>query len=351
MATNTKSGRDLARIAFVGAGGHSSQSLYPNIPLIPEFELVAVCDLDGEKARQRAADYGAAGVFTDVEAMLDGVKPDGVCICGSPAMNHEVSLQVLTRGIPIFVEKPPAEDTQGAAELVEASKEAGTWGMVGFMKRFAPANRIVRGFMNSPEFGQFTSLTAIHGCGHHESVRNVLIFNAIHIIDLARFFAGEVKALQAYVCEPGPTRKAICANFRFQSGGLGQLNVNSGHTWQNIFEQVYLSGQECGIVIDQSNSARITSPEAQFVSGQDQELFAWGRSYSVPGAMSGWSAGGHYTRGYWGELSHFARSVLGKVPPVATLEDGLAAMRIIDAITESAATGAEVEVKAGVDVG
>jgi len=51
--------------------------------------------------------------------------------------------------------------------------------------------------------------------------------------------------------------------------------------------------------------------------------------------MSHWEAGGHYTRGYWGELDHFVRAVRGEVEPAPTLADGVEAMRIIDAIVAS----------------
>jgi len=60
--------------------------------------------------------------------------------------------------------------------------------------------------------------------------------------------------------------------------------------------------------------------------------------------MAGWAAGGHYTRGYWGELQHFARAVLGEVPPGPTLEDGVANMRLIDCILESIARGEQVAI-------
>ncbi|MBI2298882.1 MAG: Gfo/Idh/MocA family oxidoreductase, partial [Armatimonadetes bacterium] len=135
---------DVARIAFVGAGNHATESLYPNIPTIPEFELVAVCDLRGERAAHFAHKYGAPDWFTDVEAMLDKVRPQGVCVVGPPEMHHAVGLQVLGRGIPLWCEKPPADDLPGAIELVETAKAHGTWGMVGFMKRFAPANAVAK---------------------------------------------------------------------------------------------------------------------------------------------------------------------------------------------------------------
>ena len=51
--------RKTARIGFIGAGGHSTESLYPNIPMIPEFELAAVCDLDLDRAQRTARSYGA----------------------------------------------------------------------------------------------------------------------------------------------------------------------------------------------------------------------------------------------------------------------------------------------------
>ena len=69
------------------------------------------------------------------------------------------------------------------------------------------------------------------------------------------------------------------------------------------------------------------------------ELYGWSSRYYVSGNQAGWAAGGHYTRGYWGELSHFARAVLGLVKPAPTLEDGVEAMRLIDRIMGSIGSG------------
>jgi myo-inositol 2-dehydrogenase/D-chiro-inositol 1-dehydrogenase len=137
------SDKTTASIAFIGAGTHATQSLYPNIPQIPEFKLVAVCDMNHERADHWAPRYGAPA-FYDVETMIDAVAPEGVCIVGPAEMHHAVALQVLARGIPVFVEKPPATTLAGAIELADAARASGTWGMVAFMKRFAPANAVVR---------------------------------------------------------------------------------------------------------------------------------------------------------------------------------------------------------------
>jgi len=326
---------ESARIAFVGAGLHSTESLYPNIPLIPEFDLVAVCDLIEEKAQRNAKRFGAPEYYTDVETMLDKVVPQGICICGPPKMHYEVGLQVLLRGIPIWIEKPPAPDLIKTMELAHCAKEHNTFGMVGFMKRFAPANLVAKEFMDNDAFGKLSSITLIHGCGPYGDVRAMLMGNGIHMIDLLRFFAGEVDRLYAYAYNPAGNAKAVSVSFQLQNGAVGHLNQNSGHTWSDCFEQTYISGSGTGILIDASRAVEVMSEKSRFAKGEGFHLFGWSSRYYVSGNMAGWWAGGHYTRGYWGELNHFAKACLGKVDPIVTLEDGVEAMRIIEAVMTS----------------
>ena len=332
---------EAARIAFVGAGNHATESLYPNIAHIPEFDLVAVCDLVPEKAQYAARKYGALEWFTDVETMLDRVQPQGVCICGQPDAHYQVGMQVLQRGIPVFMEKPPAPTLAQAQELVDTARANKTWGMVGFMKRFAPANVVAKEYLANPAFGRLGSITLMHGCGPYEEIRRMMFFNAIHLLDLGRYLAGDVVSVFAYGLHDG-SGQAVSANFRFANGAVGQLNMNSGHSWDDCFEMVYLSGVGAGMVIDSSRTTEIMSGAQRFAKGDGQRLFGWSGRYYVSGNMAGWASGGHYTRGYWGELNHFAHAVLGDCAPTPTLQDGVEAVRLIDAIIESMECGQPV---------
>jgi myo-inositol 2-dehydrogenase/D-chiro-inositol 1-dehydrogenase len=336
-----------ARIAFVGAGNHATQSLYPNIAHIPEFDLVAVCDLVGEKAEHAARRFGALQAFTDLHTMLDQADPQAVCVCGPAEMHHAVALEVLRRGLPVFMEKPPALTAAQARELVDAARQAATWGMVAFMKRFAPANLVAREFMATAGFGDLSSLSMIHGAGPYDDLRRMLLFNGIHMLDLARFFAGDVAEVFAHRSPEGASVQVASIGFRFTSGAVGQFNMNSGHNWQDCFEQTYLTGNGAALLIDASKAVEVMAADRRFADAPGQELFGWSSRYYVSGNMAGWAAGGHYTRGYWGELSHFAKAVLGQVEPNATLEDGLCAMELIEAIVESVTTGRLVPVTGG----
>ena len=326
---------ESARIAFVGAGNHATEALYPNISHIPEFDLVAVCDLVSDKARYAARRFGALEWFADVGTMLDHVAPQGVCICGPPEMHLKVGLQVLRRGIPIFIEKPPAPTLSGAQQLADTATEHGTWGMVGFMKRFAPANTVAKEYMAGSAFGDLSSITLIHGAGPYDNIRRMLLFNGIHMLDLGQFLAGEVVSLFAYGLSDDQRNQAVSVAMRFADGGVGQLNMNSGHTWDDCFEQTYISGTSAGILIDASRSTEVMSPSSRFAEGKGQQLFGWSSRYYVSGNMAGWAAGSHVTRGYWGELRHFARAVLRQVEPTPALKEGARAMQLIGAIVES----------------
>ncbi len=332
--------KTTANIAFIGAGNHATQSLYPNIPQIPEFKLVAVCDMNHERADHWAPRYGAPA-FYDVGTMLDAIAPDGVCVVGPAEMHHDVGLQVLARGIPVFLEKPPATGLAGATELADAAREAGTFGMVAFMKRFAPANAVVREFLGTEGFGSLSTVGLIHGAGPYDDLTRMMYFNGIHMIDLGRFFGGDVKRVSAFSYDQGPV-KAVSAIWEFASGAVGQFNMNSGHTWTDCFEQVYLSGSACGVLIDNGRAAEVMSNDGRFAKGEGLDLYGWSRRYYVSGNMAGWGSGGHYTRGYWGELSQFARAVLGLVEPTPSLDDGVEAVRLIHAMLDSAASGQEV---------
>jgi predicted dehydrogenase len=341
METQKTAHGQKARIAFIGAGNHSTESLYPNIPMIPEFELVAVCDIDPAKAQRTAHSYGAQA-FTDVEKMLDQVALDGCCVCGPVEMHYAVSLQVLRRGLRLFVEKPPAWGVQQAEELVETAIRNNTWGMVAFMKRFAPANILAREFMDSPEFGTLSSMTLMHGCGPYEDLRRMMYFNGIHLIDLGRFLGGEVERVFAYQTYGGKNNFGLSATWKLKNGSVAQLNQNSGQTWQDCFEAVYLSGAQVGILLDASREVKIMYAGAQFAPGKGLQLYGFRAEHSVSGNMAGWAAGGHYQRGYWGELSRFTRACLELEEPSPNLEDGLQNIRLIEAMLESAETGREI---------
>jgi predicted dehydrogenase len=170
----------------------------------------------------------------------------------------------------------------------------------------------------------------------------MLYFNGIHMIDLARFFGGDIECLTAYRGDGGRGNHALAVSGRFRNGGVVQINQNSGQSWEDCYEAVYASGTRAGLFIDGSKELEVMAEGRRFASGRGLCTFGFRARHTVSGNLAFWWAGGHYQRGYWGELSNFARAVLGLEPPGPTLEDGVQAHRLIAAILASAESGRQV---------
>jgi len=213
------------RIAFVGCGGHANHSLYPVIHRINEMDLVAVVDrIEGKRLRVQRK-FGALSAYAEVDEMLDKEQPGGVCVVGPPQMQYEVGMQILDRGIPLFVEKPSAIDFDHAYRLAEAARNAGTFGMTAFMKRFATAYEEAKAITNTPEFGPVSMVSVRYTHGKYPLIWGLepeplccLVGNQCHAFDLARFFGGDVAEVYAKLCDHGEGRFAFAVTLGFQNG-------------------------------------------------------------------------------------------------------------------------------------
>ncbi|MFQ6098286.1 MAG: Gfo/Idh/MocA family protein, partial [Armatimonadota bacterium] len=106
------------RFAFIGCGSHASSCLQPCIPLIPELDFVATCDLDEKKAESCARRFGALRSYTDWRRMVEHEQLDAVGICGPPELHLEVGIRCLEAGLHVFLEKPHALSVSDSQRLL-----------------------------------------------------------------------------------------------------------------------------------------------------------------------------------------------------------------------------------------
>ncbi|NIQ82876.1 MAG: Gfo/Idh/MocA family oxidoreductase, partial [Anaerolineae bacterium] len=150
------------------------------------------CDLDEAKARRNARWFGAERVYTDHRCMLDEASKDGaleaVLICTSTKTHTPLALDCIERGIPVFMEKPPALNLAEAERLREQSEAASVPVMVGTMKRHALIYRRMNEITSSPDFGPIGAVEAKMALGWKNCNGYALLLDAgIHTLDLLRF--------------------------------------------------------------------------------------------------------------------------------------------------------------------
>jgi predicted dehydrogenase len=342
---------EQARVAFVGAGGHANNCLYPSLEKARTVKLVAICDLQADRAEGTAKRYGADRWYTDVDTMLDKEQLDGVCICGLPPMHVEVGKQVVRRGLPIFVEKPSALSADAARSLAETAAQAEVWGMVGFMKRHAPAYLLARQLMDAPEFGGVQQLHVRFTQGRYpdiwgfEAPQAFLIGQVVHIFDLTRFLGGDVAQVHARLHVVSKHLFAYAISLEFASGAIGTLELNTlDHTepYRDTTERADVTGVgESVSVSDMQTVSYYSAKDWRSAETSHPDLGTATLVWS-PNWLS--TMHGKIVTGYVGELEHFAKCLLSGTPAAATLYDGVESLRLSEAVWESAQTGKPVEV-------
>ncbi len=337
-----------ARLAFIGAGGFATGSLYPNIHLVPQIDLVAVCDIVREKAERNARNFGARHVYTDLEEMLDKEELDGVFVIGPAPQQYELAPHVLRRGIPVYVEKPSANTAAEARELAEIAEANNTWGQCGFMKRFAYVYTIAKDIIARPEFGELNMVSCHFGQGPYPQIwgmdsarRSMLVGQLVHIFDLVRFFGGDVASVQAIYKEVTDTQFAYLVNVRYKSGAIGQLNLNGLETktgFRDIIERLELVGLGSHVVCEDMLTVRWQAADdwTEVVPRTGRYL----HTYEPAWTGIGWSKANF---GYLGEVENFALRCIGERDSGPDLWDSYEALRIAEAIYESSQGGGLVE--------
>ncbi len=330
-----------AKLAFIGAGGFATASLYPNLHQVPEIDLVAVCDLDRAKAERNARNFGARRVYTEIDEMLDKEELDGVFVIGPAPLQYQLAPRVLKRSIPVYVEKPSANTSAEARELAELAAAKGTWGQVGFMKRFADVYRMAKDILGRPEFGPIHKVSAKFAQGPYPQIwgidsakRSMLIGQLCHIFDLIRFFGGDVASLQAIYHEATPTQFAYLVNLHYASGAVGQLDVNGlEHKlgFRDIREVLHVTGLET--YVECRDMLYLTWQEREDFTQVSPRAGRYVREFQPT-----WT-GVNNTRatfGYLGEVQHFAQRCLGLVEGGPDLWDSVKSLQIGEAIYDSA---------------
>lgn len=329
------------RAAFIGCGRHATQSLYPALRLAP-FELVACCDLDEALARRNARWFGAERWYTDHRRMLDREQVDAVLICVGPRGHAPLAIEVLERGLPVFVEKPPAVDSAACEAVVTAAQRAGKLVQVGFMKRFATAYVMARqAIADEASFGRPLHISAKYVASRYPSTEAWLLDYTIHPLDLMRHFMGDVERLHVEAVEAGPGRMGLAVALRFRSGAVGLLNTSSLQSWGEPDELVEITGDGRWIRVE--NRVRFTyyrgAPRIDQRTAAidvERDALVWEPNWTLP---AGDTNGSLVHQGYVGELQHFVRCLRGEAQPLATIEDGLAALRLVEEVARQALAG------------
>ncbi|ANY75042.1 Gfo/Idh/MocA family protein [Paenibacillus ihbetae] len=346
-------------VGVIGTGSISAMHLQ-SYQKHANANLLAVCDLNEDRARLAAEKYGAAKVFTDYRELLADPEIDAVSICTWNNTHAEISIAALNAGKHVLVEKPLCRTVEEALRVQEAVKSSGKLLQVGFVRRYDPNAQMLREFADKGEFGDiyFAKASSIRRLGNpggwfsdiERSGGGPLIDIGVHVIDLCWYMMGRPKPVAVsantyrklgnrsnvrnlsfykaadYDAEKNTVEDMANAMIRFENGASMLVDVSfTLHSKENQ-QSVKLYGDKGGFEID---------PEVVIVTEKHDTIINIQPQTDHKGF--------NFDSAFQSEVNHFIASIQNGTQPLSPVEDGVEIMKILCGIYESAEKGAEVQ--------
>jgi predicted dehydrogenase len=334
-----------AKVALLGAGGiaatHYRGYMRSGAQLLAFTEPVAAA------REKRQTEWGVPG-FETFDALLEAVKPEVVSICTPNAFHAPLTIQAAQNGIHVLSEKPLSMSIKDCNAMIEACKMAGVVLQTGHHLRANWYAQKAKAIIDSGELGRvtFIRLRQSHDWGGSGKVSDTfstyaragggtLLDNGCHLMDLARFFAGDVNtvyARTATLAYPVEVEDLALAHLEFENGALASIE----NSWSSIgFEEGFWVYGTKGTL------------ECNFAGGHPRSLLhhhrgsnqmEWGARDTTTYQVG--DEGGHSAA-----VAAFLSSVQTGSSVICTGEDGRESVRLVLAAYQSAKLKAPVQVK------
>ena len=238
------------KVAVIGMGGigNTHATCYKENPLA---ELIAVCDINKQKADDAAEKFGVKAFYSikDMFEQCPEIEAVSVCTSGydNGSMHFEPSMMALDAGKHVLVEKPICADIDDARELVAFAARKGLYLGNDLNHYFTDTAARAKQMQNDGKIGQLVYCICKSGFNGWEgdyhgkmsprwqTPYSHLKAYCAHPFSVMRYFCGDIIAVQAFLDKPGVRRTAEDAmlsvnsiHVKFANGGVGYLITQRG---------------------------------------------------------------------------------------------------------------------------
>lgn len=235
------------RVGIIGCGVISATHIecYQSIP---DVEVTWVCDIQENRLKQRAEQYGIAHMTTNAADVFAAEDVDAVSICTDHASHADLALAALAAGKDVLCEKILANNPANLSRMVDAAKAHPERIFSGvFQHRFDPVNRAMKEILASGVMGTLLTAGVQLRCYRSDDYYrkdawrgtwkyeggSVLVNQAIHFIDQLLWQVDSPVTPLGYYSNIAhkatiETEDTAVAALRFENGALGTLEATCG---------------------------------------------------------------------------------------------------------------------------
>jgi predicted dehydrogenase len=342
------------RIAVAGAGAIGRAHIAV-VRASPRCELTAI--VDPAPAARAHADAVGVPLYTSLTELLHKDRPDGVILATPNQLHLPHALECIAAGVPILLEKPIAATVAEAERLVDAAQRVGARILIGHHRAHSPIMAAARAVVASGVLGKLVAVTGsamfykpdayfTAAAWRHEPGGGPILLNLIHDVHNQRMLCGEIVAVQAFASHATrgfAVEDTVAINLRFAGGALGSFMLSdtaaSARSWEQTSQEnkAYPSyaDEDCYVIAGTDGSLAVPSLRLKtYPRPQDR---SWWQPFDV-GAIDV-VRDDPLAR----QIEHFGAVIRGEVEPLVSARDGLANLRVTEAIATAARTGGSVE--------
>ncbi len=331
------------RVGVIGCGKVAQNMHLPALAKSSRCALAALCDASPAVVEAVGRRYGIESLHTDPAELLASDAIDAVLIAVGDPLHVAMTTQALEAGKHVLVEKPLGVTAVECRPLRDLVARSGLVLQVGVMKRSDPgiehARRAIEGLGHILSFSAWYRASAdpyvdedsvflpvVRDPAYQRPAYKLdrqpyyLATHGAHLFDTVRYLVGDPEAVQAAVASHDGAY-AWEGLLRLGSGRLGQFELT-----------VYVESEwsEGVAVYGERGSVHVATPNPFYLRPSSVRLFdaptrTWREPYFAQGDA------------YLRQLEAFAASVLDGAPVVADVEDGIAALEVLEAVAASAA--------------
>jgi UDP-N-acetyl-2-amino-2-deoxyglucuronate dehydrogenase len=336
------------RVGIIGTGAiaHMHARAYKNIG----WTVRACTNVTQETGRKFASTHGAE-FFERYEDVCRHPEVDVVDVCTFPAFRLEVVTACAAQRKPVQVQKPIAADVATARRMIDAADQAGIVLGVVSQHRFDASSQFLSSALRAGRLGKLLQCDAyvkwwrsdeyyarpVKGTWHSEG-GGALITQAIHQIDLLRWFGGPVREVsgmwQLGAAHAIESEDVVSAVMRYASGATGVIQAATAFR-PGYPERIELHGTNGSAIV---TGDTLTAWDVEGDTGPAPPLARRVASgASDPMAIS--------VEAFERQFLDFGEAITTGRPPLVSGEEGYRALELVDAIYRSCRTGAPVHLQ------
>lgn len=347
-------------VGIIGSGSISTMHT-EGYKKLDNVNVIAVCDINEERAKKYAEKYNIPQVFTDYREMLKLDELDAVSVTTWNNGHAPITIEALKAGKHVLCEKPLALNAKLAEEMVKTAKETGKLLMVGFVRRFEENANYIKKAIENGELGKVyyakTGYVRKWGnpggwfCDKSRSGGGPVIDLGVHVIDLIRYITGKPKAVSvtASTFNYLGAKEYIKGISKYRAQDSGDVDdVEDAATALIKFDNGMTLVFETSWVLhtkENHNYLELYGEKAGVQMEPDLEFHEEKNEYFVESKPVIQKDSNKFSTIFDREIAHFVDCIQNGTECRNLAEDGLEIMKILDAIYESAEKGHEVIIK------